>query len=76
MTKCSSLCGNGSRADNVKCQIERNGIVTDVDESLCEQPKPCRGLCDAVEWIASEWDGVRNCFIGFLFKLSLSLVYV
>lgn len=61
VTECSSLCGNGSREeDHVKCQIERNGIIADVDDSLCKQPKPCGGLCDAVEWITSEWDGCRN----------------
>ncbi|KAK7073727.1 hypothetical protein SK128_001458, partial [Halocaridina rubra] len=65
-TPCSKLCGVGRQHRKIKCHLNTDGKITELDESECqeEQPateRPCENIpCGGVDWVTSDWTGCAN----------------
>lgn len=64
--QCDQLCGKGKQTRKVSCyrKVEKKIVVLNDDECEAQKPnseKKCElRPCEGVDWVTSEWSGVRQ----------------
>lgn len=83
--QCDHLCGDGKQSRDVQCYIKNDGKIEVLEESECEaiETKPesekvCNVRpCEGVDWITSEWSGVRmNAFRCNNYIISICIYFI